>query len=251
MKKQLLVVSILAAALGAAACNKPAEQETAAMPAATAEMAASPAMDAMAAMPAAGPATYKVEFTPLWTKANFPVEYPDTSLIHRPHFSGLIGTGHNAGYHLYALGQAPTPGLERLSEQGKHDPLDAEIKAAIAAGNALQLAESEPLKDFSQTATTQVNVDGAHPMVSLAAMIAPSPDWFAGVADVNLMENGAWVATKTVDVQPFDSGGDSGDTYLAGDADANPKTPTKLNDDRHFTKDGAVMPVARITFTKM
>ncbi|HXT21929.1 MAG TPA: spondin domain-containing protein [Thermoanaerobaculia bacterium] len=255
MKKQLLVVSILAAALGAAACKHPAAEQSAAMPEATmaapAETMADTMGDNRAAMAAMGPATYKVEFTPLWTKANFPVEYPDTSLIHRPHFSGLIGAGHNASYHLYALGQPPTPGLERLSEQGKHDALDAEIKAAVAAGNALALAESEPLKDFSQTASTQVQVDGAHPMVSLVAMIAPSPDWFAGVSDVSLMENGAWVATKTVDVQPYDSGGDDGDTYLASDADANPKRPTGLNQDRHFTKDGAVMPVARITFTKM
>jgi len=249
MKKQLLVVSMFAAAFGVAACKQPeAAPETAAMPAATAETMAPPMADAMTA---AGPATYKVEFTPLWTKASFPVEYPDTSLIHKPHFSGLIGTGHNAGYHLFAIGQPPTPGLERLSEQGKHDPLDAEIKAAVEAGNALALAESDPLKDFSQTATTEVAVDDAHPMVSLVAMIAPSPDWFAGVADVNLMENGSWVATRTVDVQPYDSGGDSGDTFLADDADADPKQPTKLNDGRHFTKDGAGMPVARITFTKM
>lgn len=248
MKKQLLVTLSMLAALGAAACSKPAEQETAAMPAATAEAAASPAMDAMAAMP---PATYKVEFTPLWTKAAFPIEYPDTSLIHRPHFSGLIGTGHNANYHVFTIGQPPTPGLERLSEMGKHDPLDEEIKAAIAAGNALALSESDPLKDFSQTATTQVQVDGAHPMVSLVAMIAPSPDWFAGVGDLNLMENGAWVASKTVDVQPYDSGGDDGTTYLADDVDTNPKKPTTLNQSRHFMKDGAVQPVARITFTKM
>ncbi len=247
MTKQLLVVSMLAAALGAAACK---QTETAAMP--EAAMAPADAMgDDMAAMQAAGPAIYKVELTPLWTKASFPVEYPDTSLIHKPHFSGLIGTGHNAGYHLYAVGQPPTPGLERLAEQGKHDPLDAEIKAAVEAGNALGLAESDPLKDFSETVTTQVSVDEAHPMVSLAAMIAPSPDWFAGVADVNLMENGAWVATKTVDVQPYDAGGDNGGTYLTGDADANPKQPTKLNESRQFVKDGAVQPVARITFTKM
>ena len=250
MKKQLIVVSMLTA-LGAVACNKPAEQETAAMPAATDAMAASTPADTMGAMADAGPATYKVEFTPLWTKASFPIEYPDTSLIHRPHFSGLIGTGHNANYHVYAIGQPPTPGLERLSEMGKHDPLDAEIKAAIAAGNALALSESDPLKDFSETATTQVNVDGAHPMVSLVAMIAPSPDWFAGVGDVNLMENGAWVATKTIDVQPYDSGGDNGTTYLADDVEAHPKQPTKLNDSRHFMKNGAVQPVARITFTKM
>jgi hypothetical protein len=134
---------------------------------------------------------------------------------------------------------------------GKHDPLDAEIKDAITAGNATALAESEPLKDFSQKATMEMKVDGTHPVVSLVAMIAPSPDWFAGVSGVDLTENGAWVATKTVDVQPWDSGGDDGTTYLADDVDTNPKKPTSLNRSPHFTRGGAVQPVARITFTRM
>lgn len=38
------------------------------------------------------------------------------------------------------------------------------------------MTESGPLKDFSQTVTAEVMVDEAHPMVSLVAMIAPSPD---------------------------------------------------------------------------
>ena len=145
----------------------------------------------------------------------------------------------------------PSPGIERLSEMGKHDPLDAEINGAIAAGNALALTESEPLKDFSQTVTAEVAVDDAHPMVSLVAMIAPSPDWFAAVSDVNLMENGAWVASKTVDAEAWDSGGDDGTTYLADDKDTDPKKPTSLNKGQHFMKDGKTMPVGRITFTRI
>jgi hypothetical protein len=235
-------------ALGLTACHQQAaETETASMPAPTTDTA--PPADM--AMAQAGPATYRVELTPLWTKANFPFEYPDTSLIHKPHFSGLIGTAHNPNYHIFAEGQMPTPGLERLSEMGKHDPLDAEINSAIAAGNALALSESDPLKDFSKTAMTEVKVDDTHPMVSIVAMIAPSPDWFAGVSDVNLMENGAWVATRTVDVSAWDSGGDDGTTYLADDVDTNPKKPTSLNKGPHFTKDGQTMPVARITFTRL
>jgi spondin N len=247
MQRQFTVlILMMLAVFGLAACQqKAAETQTADM---TADSAPAPAATAA---PQAGPARYRVEFTPLWTKANFPFEYPDTSLIHKPHFSGLIGTAHNANYHLYMDGQMPSPGLERLSEMGKHDPLDAEIKAAVAAGNALALSESEPLKDFSQTATTEVKVDGAHPMVSLVAMIAPSPDWFAGVSDVELMENGAWVASKTVDVQPWDSGGDDGTTYLAEDKDNEPKKPTSAASTPHFVKNGTVMPVARITFTRM
>jgi len=237
-----LLITMTVAALAAGACRQQAAQN---------ETAATPAATTAPAMPKAAPVKYSVEFTPLWTKANFPFEYPDTSLIHKPHFSGLIGTAHNASYHIFAEGRMPTPGLERLSEEGKHDPLDAEIKAAIAAGNAVALSESEPLRDFTQTAKTEVMVDDAHPMVSIVAMIAPSPDWFAGVSDVNLMENGAWVPSKTLDVNPWDSGGDDGTTYLADDVDTNPKKPTMLNESRHVMKDGKVMPVARITFTRM
>lgn len=239
-------ILMMLAVLGLGACHQQtAKDETADM---TADSAAAPAATAM---PQAGPARYRIEFTPLWTKANFPFEYPDTSLIHKPHFSGLIGTAHNANYSIYKEGQMPSPGLERLSEMGKHDPLDEEINAAIAAGNAVALTESDPLKDFSQTAKAEVAVDEAHPMVSIVAMIAPSPDWFAGVSDVNLMENGAWVASKTVDVMPWDSGGDDGTTYLADDVDTSPKKPTSLNKSRHFEKGGNVMPVARITFTRI
>jgi hypothetical protein len=235
-------------ALALGAC-KAKNEETATTPAAE-SVAATPAASPDAATPKAGPVKYRVELTPLWTKANFPFEYPDTSLIHKPHFSGMIGTAHNDGYRIYAEGQLPTPGLEHLSEEGKHSPLDDEIKAAITAGTALALSESDPLKDFTKTSTMEISVDDAHPMAAIVAMIAPSPDWFAGV-DVNLMENGAWAASKTVDVSAWDSGGDDGMTFLADDKDNNPKKPTTLNTSKHFLKDGKPQPVARLTFTKM
>jgi hypothetical protein len=242
--KQMIVLTL--AILGLSACQPKASETETAAPAANAATAES----GTAAMPA-GPVKYRVELTPLWTKANFPIEYPDTSLIHKPHFSGLIGTAHRADFHLFTEGQMPSPGLERLSEEGKHDPLDAEIKAVIGTGAALALTESDPLKDFTQTATAEVSVDDTHPLVTLVAMIAPSPDWFLAVPDVNLMENGAWVASKTVDANAWDSGGDDGTTFLADDKDTNPKKPTSRNQSRHFLKDGQPMPVARITFTRM
>lgn len=238
MRMQIKLLGLVAlTTLGLSACGKK-EPEAPAADAATAatEMAAQ--------------TKYKVEFTTRWTKDNFPFEYPDTSLIHKPHFSGWIGTAHDDGYHVAQEGSMPTPGLENLSEMGKHDPLDAEIKAAIGTGHALALAESDPLKDFSQTVTYEVTVDDAHPMVALVAMIAPSPDWFANV-DVNLMENGAFVSSKSVDVMAWDSGGDDGTTFLADDVDTNPKKPSMQSTDKHFMKDGTVMPVGTLTFTRM
>ena len=243
-----LLTVIMLSVLGAGACQAQSQETgTAEMPAASADTTA-PAMEPAAApMPLAGPAKYRVEVTPLWTKDGFPLEYPAA----KAHFSGLIGTAHDSDYRIVRDGQPPSAGLERLSEMGKHDPLDAEINAAIAAGDALALTTSGPLKDFTKTATAEVMVDDAHQWVTLVAMIAPSPDWFAAVVDVNLLENGAWVASKTVDAMAWDSGGDDGATYLAADKDTNPKKPTAANTSPHFLKDGKPMPVARVTFTRM
>jgi hypothetical protein len=241
-----LLTTALLAVLAASGCKRESTDAPATAPTAATEQ---PATTPEAAVPSQ--VTYKVEFTPTWTKANFPFEYPDTSLIHKPHFSGWIGTAHNDAYDLFKEGAMPTPGLEALSEGGKHSPLDEEIRAAIAAGNALMLSESEPLKDLSKSATFNITVDDAHPMVSVVAMIAPSPDWFAGVSDVNLKGNGNWIANKTLDVMAWDSGGDDGVTYLANDKDTNPKKPTMPSAAKQFMNDGKAMPVGQISFTRM
>ncbi len=201
---------------------------------------------------AADSATYKVTFIRLWTAKTHPFEYPEPGLLTGPHLSGLIGATHAAGsYAVYKIGTPPTPGLERLSEEGKHSPLDQEIKDAIAAGKAGALFETGPIRDASKTETVNVTVTNRFPMVSAVAMIAPSPDWFAGIADINLMEGGKWVSKKTVDLFAYDSGGDDGTTYKAADIDTNPKKPTTLANTPHFVIKGKRPPVARLMFTKM
>ena len=211
------------------------------------------AADAMA--PSVAPARYLITFSSRWTEKDHPLEYPGPKYagLSVAHFSPFIGASHAPGYALFNEGSLPTPGLEVLSEMGKHSPLDAEIKAAMAGGPVLALLESaDALKDHSKTITAEVPVDGAHPQVSLVAMIAPSPDWFAGVKDVSLLENGQWVGEKTVDLLPYDSGGDDGTTYRADDVDNDPKKPTaSQSGNPHFTIGGKVLPVATVTFKKL
>jgi len=203
-----------------------------------------------AASAAADGAQYSVTLKRLWTEKSHPFEYPEAGLLTGPHFSGLIGATHNGAYKIYKEGAKPTPGLEDLSEKGKHSPLDAEIKAAIAAGKAGALFETGPIRDADGSETVSVMVDSKFPMVSAVAMIAPSPDWFAGAADVNLMEGGKWVAKKTVDLYAYDSGGDDGATYKADDKDTNPKKSVMTANTPHFVSKGAKVRVATLTFTK-
>lgn len=201
------------------------------------------------AMPA-GSVEYTVVFKSTWTAATHPFEYPAAGVLSGPHFSGLIGATHNASFTLFAEGKMPTPGIENLSENGKHSPLDGEIKAATGMGGVGMLFETGALKDFGDSIVATVRVDQAHPLVSLVAMIAPSPDWFTGAANVNLMENGAWVGARTLTLWAYDSGGDDGTTYKASDMDANPKHATVRAATRHFVVNGRPVPVATLTFRK-
>ena len=196
------------------------------------------------AMPT-GPAEYAIVVKSTWTPARHPFEYPSGA-----HFSGLIGASHNANYSIFVVGSRPTPGLERLSEEGKHSPLDDEIHAAISAGNALAMFETGGLKNFRDSLVATVRVDPRHPLVSVVNMVAPSPDWFTGAANVNLVENGAWVRSRTLMLPAYDSGGDDGTTYKARDRDTNPKKATSRAATRHFVTKGRVRSVATIVFTR-
>ena len=202
---------------------------------------------ATAAKPArpTGPAEYTVIIKSTWTKTTHPYQYPPDA-----HFSGMIGASHNANYTIFAIGRRPTRGLERLSEEGKHSPLNEEIKAAIDQGNALMLFESGGLKNWKDSMVATVRVDPAHPLVDVVNMVAPSPDWFTGATDVDLIENGAWVARRTLTLPAYDSGGDDGTTYNAPDRDTNPKKPTTRAASRHFVISGKVKPVATVTFVR-
>jgi hypothetical protein len=191
------------------------------------------------------PAEYTVIIKSTWTKASFPLDYPSDA-----HFSGMIGASHNARYTIFAVGRRPTKGLERLSEEGKHSPLNDEIKHAIAQGTALALFESGGLKNWKDSMVATVKVDPAHPLVDVVNMVAPSPDWFTGATNVNLIENGAWVARRTIALPAYDSGGDDGTTYKAADKDANPKKPTTRNANKHLVVHGQAHPVAMLTFVR-
>lgn len=237
--RTILRGALAATALLAAACSK--EEPMDDMGRATPVQAGS-TMD--------GAATYTVVVKSTWTKANHPVEYPAAGAISGPHFSGIIGASHDSTYALFAAGAMPTPGLEKLSEEGKHSPLDEEIRAAIGGGHVGALFSSGPLRDFADSIVTTLQVDAAHPAVSFVGMIAPSPDWFFGASNVTLRENGQWAASRTLQLYAFDAGSDDGATYKAADVDANPKKATMQAMTRHFTNGGAPVPVATVTFTR-
>jgi hypothetical protein len=195
---------------------------------------------------AEGPIRYQVTFERTWSADTHPKDFPLLA-----HFSPVIGATHNGSYEIFPKGGTATEGVERLCEEGKHQPLDAEIRAAIEKGSAGALIETpDPLRSVPGKATTTFEIDTAHPMVTIAAMIAPSPDWCAVAADVTLYENGQWVARKTLPLEAWDAGTDSAASYRALDDDTQPRGPVQLNDSPYFVNAGKRVPVGSVTFVR-
>jgi len=189
---------------------------------------------------------YTVRVDATWTAESHPLDYPGNA-----HFSGIVGATHNGDYRIFKDGGTPTDGLEALSERGAHSPLDKESNAAIKAGEAGALVESDPLFSFPGTLGASFTADEAHPFVSVVAMVAPSPDWFTGVSTVPLRTATGWVDTVTLPLWVWDAGTDHGTTYKADDADAQPRQSTRLNASPHFLGTAGLKPVGTITFTRI
>lgn len=211
-------------------------------------LATAAVLASLAAMPAyAGDgARYEITFDVTWTAATHPLDYPGNA-----HFSGIIGATHNADYAIFSDGGLATPGLEALSERGAHSPLDAEIRAAVANGGAGALFESGAQFNLPGTLKTEFAADHSHPYVSAVAMIAPSPDWFTGIANVRLLADGKWVDQVTLTLWAWDAGTDSGTTYKADDADTQPRQSVRLNAAEQFRMGDRVAPVGTATIRRI
>ena len=48
-------------------------------------------------------------------------------------------------------------------------------------------------------------------------MLAPSPDWFTGIKNLDMCVDGYWLPTKTVHSVPYDAGVDGGTFFRTAD----------------------------------
>jgi hypothetical protein len=191
-------------------------------------------------------ARYRVTFERTWSSDTHPQDFPLLA-----HFSPVIGATHGTEFALFRDGGTATAGVEKLCEEGRHQPLDEEIRAQIGAGSVGALIETpDPIRSAPGQALAEFEIDAAHPMVSIAAMIAPSPDWCAVAAGVSLLEDGRFVAEKTVWLEPWDAGTDAATSYRAFDQDMQPRGPMQRSDAPYFVRDGDRSAVGRVTFVR-
>lgn len=163
-------------------------------------------------------ASYKVTVALKW-------QLPDFAVPVNAHITLLTGMVHSADTGMWKPGIKATPGLEVVAEVGTVNTIFTEFDDIISKQKALyKFVMFEPTGAIGSIQTA-LNATSEYSYVSLASMIAPSPDWFIGIYDVDLHRNNTWVSDTTINMYVYDAGTEDGDVF----AYANPPTTPQQN----------------------
>lgn len=194
----------------------------------------------------AAAARYRLTFEASWSALSHPTDIP-----RNPHFSRLIGGTHKSTVKFWESGRLASEGIRLMAEQGRTTPLDTEVEAAIAAGQAQRVLVGDGIDRSPDRAVLDFEISRDFSLVTLVSMLAPSPDWFVGVSGLDLVENGDWVAEKVVVLQPWDAGTDSGATFSSADLRTSPAEPIHLIGTGPLLVGASVPPVGTFTFRRL
>ena len=173
--------------------------------------------------PTTPPATanYSVTMRTTWSQER----NGGTSFPGGAHFSSLIGAVHNSSYQVWNAGATASAGIELMAETGGTGTLRTEVRAQMAAGKAKEVISGGGIGRAAGSVTTMFQASQQFSLASVVSMLAPSPDWFIGVHDVQLFRDNRWVEEVELTLEVYDSGSDSGRTFSTPNINTVPKEP--------------------------
>lgn len=192
-------------------------------------------------------ATYAISVTRSWSEATHPVSWPGPAA----HLSAGIAAVHNGNYTLFNTGALASPGLELLSQKGQPGTVDTEMQTARASGNVGAIARLDPIRVVGGVASASIIATTTHPIFSVAQMVAPSPDWFTGTANVNLKSDGKWRDNVTLPLFAWDSGTNSATDFHAAKIATVPPVGIVRQTIAQFTANGQAVAVGEITLRRV
>ncbi len=172
-----------------------------------------------------------------------PQDFPST-----PHFSELIGATHDSTVAFWTAGELASPGIKSMAETGGKTALRNEVNVASGNVSAESVLDGDGISRSPGVRRLTFSISEAYPLVTLVSMLAPSPDWFVGVAGLSLRAESGWIDTLAVDLFTYDAGTDSGTTYAASNQVTNPAQPIAKIETGLFLVNDEVPPVATFTF---
>ena len=160
-------------------------------------------------------ASYKMTVTLNWQSPRFTVPAG-------AHVTALIGMIHSKDTTLWKPGSLASRGLEDVAEIGNNTIMNLELDSVIAKNKAISKFQIAP-PGVTGTLEMDFNFNTNYSCISFASMIAPSPDWFMGLHDINLFQNNAWVNDITLDIMLYDAGTEDGDVFGYNNPATNPQ----------------------------
>lgn len=137
-----------------------------------------------------------------------------------------------------------------MAEDGITSTLVNELKTRICKDEGLQTYVESGNSGGTGNISFDIEVTTEFPSVTLATMLAPSPDWYIACVNVMLLEEeGEFVTEKTLNPHVYDAGSDSGESYTSSNIDTNPKEPIAVITTPPLAKNNVVSPtICNVTF---
>jgi hypothetical protein len=164
-------------------------------------------------LPPSSTARFRITIVSEWTSSSHPTTRPSNS-----HFSPTVLINHGSPGDLFVVGTRSSSGIEQMAETGATGTLQAEL---AGDGSVSDISTGSSIFGIGQN-TFEVTAARGDELISLVTMLAPSPDWFVGVRDVDLLRADGWVDRLELDLGNYDAGTDSGTDFRSPNADTNP-----------------------------
>jgi len=191
-------------------------------------------------------ATYQVTIDVTWSAATHPLDFPAT-----PTFSHLVGATHSERYAMFRDGETGSSGLELIAERGRVSIFLIELEEAGDRELIGTVFEGDEIEEIPGKGTLSFSATADFPLLSFVTMIAPSPDWFTGVAGVELHDGNQWIDQLTLPLWVWDAGTDSGDTYFARNLDTQPQQSVRLLATPHFLTNRGLLKVGDVKIARL
>lgn len=166
-------------------------------------------------------ATYDITFTSTWNASDH------GTLPNSAHWSDLVGANHNSNITFLEIGAIASPGIEDVAELGSNGVFNSEVQSQINAGNAEQWFQEsvDPFAAIASATLHNVVISEDFPLITLASMVAPSPDWMIAVNSLNLWDTSTnrWKESFSIDLFPYDAGTEEGYGYSINNLPTNPQ----------------------------
>ncbi|NND75994.1 MAG: hypothetical protein HKN44_13410 [Ilumatobacter sp.] len=192
--------------------------------------------------PPAPTAVYRITINIAFDTSTHPGTAPGNAHVSNP----VIAT-HSIPGAMFVVGGFASPGIETMAELGRTDTLVPELNAKPQVGTVQVTGGLFGIG----TRVVDVTLTHSDDMISMVTMLAPSPDWFIGFADLDMLGYGGWRQSASFPLNSYDAGTDSGPNFNSNDADTQPSETISGPRDPAFIASAGQNPFGTVSITRI